>query len=632
MASDIEAGRYKTLTRRTAMLGAGQLAIVAVLVGRMYYLQVVQSDQYQMLADENRIDMRLLPPLRGRILDRFGQELASNRQNFRAILVPEQTEDVAATLDALAAVVPFDEHQKKKVMREIARRRPFVPVTVVENLTWDQFAAVNVHGPELSGIQPEVGETRYYPYADQLAHVIGYVASVSEDEVGDDLLLQLPGFRIGKNGIERAFDKRLRGTAGSSRVEVNAYGRMIRELQRREGEPGDEVVLTLDMNLQRFAYDAMGLESGAAVIMDVHTGEVLALASTPGFDPNLFNTGLSHADWDALRKNERNPLINKPIAGLYPPGSTFKMMTALAALESRIVKPDHMVSCSGVTSLGNHLFHCWKKEGHGTLDVLGALEHSCDVFFYDVARRIGIDRIAEMCQRFGLGRPTGIELPNERGGTVPSTQWKLSTLGKSWQQGETLVAGIGQGYVTTTPLQLAQMVARIANGGLSVSPRLVRSAGATSFAPGEPTSLGISPASLALVVEGMRRVSNSPSGTAYAKRITEPGWEMAGKTGTAQVRRITMAERATGIRKQEDRPWIERHHALFVGFAPVEAPRYAVSVVVEHGGSGSGAAAPIARDLLREAQRTDPLSRQPVSMMERQYVPGRVRERAEEKG
>jgi penicillin-binding protein 2 len=612
MARDDDSGRYKTLTRRTAMLAGGKLAIVAVLVGRMYYLQVVQSDQYQMLADENRIDLRLLPPLRGRILDRFGQELASNRQNFRAVLVPEQTDDVAATLDALAEVVPFDEHQRKKVMREIARRRPFVPVTVLENLSWEQFAAINVHGPELSGIQPEVGETRFYPYGEQLAHVIGYVAAVSEAEVGDDPLLQLPGFRIGKNGIERAFDERLRGTAGSSRVEVNAYGRMIRELQRREGVPGDEVVMTLDMDLQRFAYDAMGQESGAAIVMDVHTGEVLALASTPGFDPNLFNTGLSHADWNALRQNERNPLINKPIAGLYPPGSTFKMMTALAALESRIVTPQNAVFCPGVMTLGNHQFHCWKKEGHGTVDMATALERSCDVYFYEVARRIGIDRIAEMCHRFGLGRPTGIELPNERGGVVPSTQWKIATYGKSWQQGETLVAGIGQGYVTATPLQLAQMTARIANGGIAVSPRLVRSAGATVFGTNEPPSLGISPANLAVVIEGMNRVTNSPSGTAFKKRIVEPGWEMAGKTGTAQVRRITMAERAAGIRKQEDRPWIERHHALFVGFAPVAAPRYAAVVVVEHGGSGSGAAAPIARDLLREAQRLDPLGRQPL--------------------
>jgi penicillin-binding protein 2 len=613
VASDNETGRYKTLTRRTAMLAGGQLTIVAVLVGRMYYLQVVESNQYQMMADENRIDMRLLPPLRGRILDRFGQELASNRQNFRAILIPEQTDEVEETLDALARVVPFDDHQKRKVLREIARRRPFVPVTVVENLTWEQFAAVNVHGPELSGIQPEVGETRYYPYADQLAHVIGYVAAVAESEVDDDPLLQLPGFRIGKNGIERAFDKRLRGTAGSSRVEVNAYGRMIRELQRREGEPGDEVIMTLDMGLQRFAYDAMGQESGAAVVMDVHTGEVLALASTPGFDPNLFNTGLSHAEWNSLRTNERNPLINKPIAGLYPPGSTFKMMTALAGLESRIVTADHPVFCSGVTSLGNHEFHCWKKEGHGTVDMLGALEGSCDLYFYDVARRVGIDRIAEMCGRFGLGRPTGIELPNEWAGIIPSTQWKLQTMGKSWQQGETLVAGIGQGYITTTPLQLAQMVSRIANGGHAVSPRLVRSAGTTEFSAGATPSLGISPANLATVIEGMNRVTNSPTGTAFKKRISEPGWEMAGKTGTAQVRRITMAERAAGVRKQEDKPWIERHHALFVGFAPVSAPRYAVSVIVEHGGSGSGAAAPVARDLLREAQRLDPLSRQAVS-------------------
>ena len=421
---------------------------------------------------------------------------------------------------------------------------------------------------------------------------------MSEAELNGDPLLELPGFRIGKDGIERGYEKGLRGSAGSSQVEVNAVGRVIRELARNEPEPGAELSVTLDAGLQRFLFERLSQEvSASAVVLDVQNGDVLALASSPSFNSNKFAAGLSAADWQALVNNPLKPLINKAIAGQYAPGSTFKMMVALTAL-SQGLDPGHRVFCSGEISLGTAKFHCWKKGGHGTLDMINGIKHSCDIYFYDAAHRAGIDSIAETARLFGLGAPVGIDLPRERAGLMPDRNWKLATFGEPWQPGETLVAGIGQGFTLATPLQLAVMTARIASGRYAVKPRLVRS----SEAPAWP-ELGIAEEHMKIVQEGMSRVTNEIGGTAYGARIQEPGMEMAGKTGTSQVRRITLAERLAGVKKNEDLPWEQRDHALFVGFAPVGAPRYAVAVVVEHGGGGSKIAAPIARDVLIEAQR-----------------------------
>jgi penicillin-binding protein 2 len=601
--------RSKTFTRRALLLAGGQLGLLAVLAGRMYQLQVVDGQRFQMLAEDNRINLRLLAPARGRILDRFGNELATGRQNFRVVLIPEQSDDVDATLTGLNAIVPIPEHQLRRIRREMGRVRAFMPVTVLENLSWSEFAAVNVHSPELPGIQPDVGETRYYPFGPELAHVIGYVASVSDKDLTEsaDPVLQLPGFKIGKNGVERSFDSALRGKAGASQVEVNAYGRMIRELARDEGQPGEDVVLALDLALQRFAHERLGEESGAVVVMDVHTGELIVCVSTPGFDPTPFNVGLSKTEWNALQSHPRSPLINKPISGQYPPGSTFKMVVGVTALEAGIIPPSHTVFCPGSFQLGTHTFYCWKKGGHGTVDFQTALEQSCDCFFYDVARRVGVDRLAEGVRKFGLGEKLGIELPGERPGLIPTTTWKEKALKKPWLQGETVIAGIGQGYVLTTPLQLATMTARLVNGGRAVVPRLAKAPpGAAEAAP----AMDIDKRWLDLAVKGMIRVTNSQAGTAFRSRVTEPGMQIGGKTGTSQVLRISRAERLSGVRRREqDKPWHERHHALFVGFGPVDNPRYACAVIVEHGGGGSSAAAPVAADILREAMRLDPVSR-----------------------
>ncbi|HET8727656.1 MAG TPA: penicillin-binding protein 2 [Alphaproteobacteria bacterium] len=610
--------RYRSLTRRTLVLGGMKLGLMGVLTARMYHLQVIESEKFHMLAEENRINMRLLAPSRGEIVDRFGVPLAVNNQNFQVVLVAEQAGDVAATLGKLSGIIPLGEEEIADVMRDVARRRAFVPVTVRENLTWDEVASIEVNAPALPGLSIEVGETRFYPFQESIAHVVGYVGAVAESDLTGDPVLTIPGFKIGKTGTERQHEEALRGKAGASQVEVNAVGRVIRELSRDEGEEGSRAQLTIDIGLQEFVARRLAVEqSASAVVMDVHNGEVYALSSSPGYDPNLFPKGISSVDWSRLLNDPYAPLTNKAIAGQYAPGSTFKMVVALAAMEEGI-GPDYTAYCPGHMTLGNHRFHCWKRGGHGRVDMIDSLEQSCDVYFYDVSRKIGIDKIATMANRLGLGTELEFDLPGEQPGLMPTTAWKLANIGESWHQGETLIASIGQGFVLATPLQLATMTARLVNGGKAVRPRVTQHIGL----PNDPANavppvpdIGLDPAALDSVVRGMVAVTEGSRGTARSAQIRVEGMEMGGKTGTSQVRRITAAERAAGVTSNEDLPWRRRDHALFVGFAPVHAPRYACSVVVEHGGGGSAVAAPIARDILQECQERDP-GRQLLSLAE----------------
>jgi len=620
--------RSKTFNRRTLLLGGGQAVLFSTLAARMYYLQILESDRYKMLAEDNRINLRLLPPPRGRIVDRYGDPMAVNQQNYRVVLVREQARDVGQTLDTLARVIELSEYDYQRVLREVGRKRAFVPVTVRDYLSWEEVSRIEVNAPDLPGVNIEVGQTRNYPYNDQMTHILGYVSVVSEAELTGDPLLELPGFRIGKQGIEKQYDRTLRGAAGTSQLEVNAVGRVIRELSRDDGKPGQDLVLTVDAGLQAFTNERLQAErSASAVVMDVHTGDLLALASVPGYDPNLFNVGLTNEAWNQLIKDPLAPLTNKAIAGHYAPGSTYKLIVALAALESGL-SPDFQAYCPGFLKLGNARFHCWKRGGHGNVDMYQGLQHSCDVYFYELSRRVGIDRMTAMAKRFGLGSTVGIDLPGERPGLIPTREWKLANMGEPWQLGETLISAIGQGFVLTTPLQLAVMTARLANGGKAVVPRLTRPALAAQEAetpdggepPDEFPDMGISSAHMRVVQTGMDLVTNNIRGTAYRARINEKGWEMAGKTGTSQVRRITLAERAAGVTKNEDLPWRRRDHALFVAYAPVHAPRYAIAVVVEHGGGGSKAAAPIARDILIETQRRDPSGTPPIALVGGQLV------------
>ena len=603
----VDTDRQKLLTRRAAVLGGGKLVLLSALMGRLYYLQVVEADRYATLADENRISLRMLPPPRGRIVDRFGKPLAVNQQNYRVVLVSENTRDVNHSLDQLSKMIPLSEHERRRILREIRRKRSFVPVTVRDNLSWKEVAKIEVNTPDLPGILIDVGQSRFYPHGDHLAHVLGYVASVSEKEARDDPVLQLPGFRIGKSGMEKTHDLALRGSSGNLQVEVNALGRVIRELSRQEGQPGAEISLTIDLDLHKCVSERLSDQSAAAVVLDVHNGDILALASTPGFDPNTFNRGLSSEEWKTLVSNPRAPLTNKAISGQYPPGSTFKMAVALAALEKGVATPATQHFCKGSVELGNAEFHCWKKGGHGTLDMSQAITQSCDVYFYEIAKRIGINKITEMARRLGLGQKLDVDLPGELKGLMPTRAWKRSATGRSWQQGETLIAGIGQGFLLSTPLQLAVMTARLTNGGFAVIPRVTRSISFSEELTPVPepkfNPIGVPEQHLSVIQKAMSRVVNEPFGTAFSSRIEKRKFAMGGKTGTVQVRRISKAEREKGVRKNEELPWEERDHSLFVGFAPVSSPRYAVSVIVEHGGSGSKTAAPIARDILLEAQR-----------------------------
>ncbi|NVK19730.1 MAG: penicillin-binding protein 2 [Methylocystaceae bacterium] len=608
--------RSKLFNRRAFVLGGGKLVLLSALAGRMYYLQVVEAPRYKTMAEENRISIRLLPPPRGKIIDRFGEEMAVNEQNYRVIITAEDTNGKPKeTLDTLGQVIEISEKEKKKILKEIKRKRSFVPVTVRENLTWEEVAQIEVNTPDLPGSEIDVGQTRHYPKGNYSAHVLGYVAAVTERDAKDDPLLELPGFRIGKSGIEKLHDLKLRGTGGTSQVEVNALGRVIQEVERQEGEPGAEIMLTLDAGLQQMVAERLGEEAAAAVVMDIHTGEVLSMASSPTFNPNAFNRGLSHKEWQDLITNPRGPLTNKTIAGQYAPGSTFKMVVALAALEKGVITPSQKVFCSGHMELGNARFHCWKRGGHGHMNMVEAHMHSCDIYFYEIAKRTGINRIHDMAKRLGIGDRTGLDLPGERTGLMPSRDWKLATIGAPWQGGETLITGIGQGYVLATPLQLAVMTSRLVSGK-KVVPHLTRKITTADGVevPVRPDfeSLGISNHHLKIVQEGMNAVTNVVGGTAYRSRIKEAGFAMAGKTGTAQVRRISKAERDTRVLKNSELPWELRDHALFVGFAPYDNPRYAASVVVEHGGSGSRAAAPIVRDILLEAQRRESARGEPV--------------------
>jgi penicillin-binding protein 2 len=620
-----ETQREKLLTRRATLLAGGQALLGATLAARMYQLQVLDKDRYTVLADENRINLRLLAPPRGRIVDRFGVALADNRRNYRVVIVPEQAGDLEATLTALGTLIEIGDADHRRVLRDARRRHSFVPLVVRANLSWDEMARIEVAIPELAGVAIEQGMIRDYPYGAAVAHVLGYVAAVSEKELTGDPLLELPDFRIGKSGIEKARDLRLRGIAGTSQIEVNAYGRVVREIDNRPGLPGEDAVLGLDMAMQDFVMRRCASEpSISCVLLDAVTGDVLALVSSPSFDPTLFSTGLTQALWQELSTDPRNPLTDKAIGGVYPPGSTFKPVVALAALEAGTVTPDNAVTCPGYLELGDATFHCWQKAGHGTLHLRDAIKKSCDVFFYETARRTGIDRIAAMARRFGFGGALGLDIPGERGGLMPTRDWKLATTGTAWQPGETVIAGIGQGSVLATPLQLATMAARLVTGR-AIVPHLLREEqlpeGGDRRLPGFPT-LGIDPRHLALVLDGMGAVVNEQGGTAYAARITDPALAMGGKSGTSQVRRISQSERDHGVRKSTEIPWKERDHALFTAFAPVGAPRYVCAVVIEHGGEtgggGSAAAAPICRDVLIEAQRRDPARRipQPAAVSE----------------
>lgn len=610
------------ISRRGLLLGGAQAAMVAVLALRMRTMQIKQADEYRLLAEGNSVKIRLIPPARGLIHDRNGVLLAGNEQNYRVTITRDDTDNLDGVLANLRRLIPISDDDTAELLAEFRRRSPAAPVTVADRLSWEEFTRIAVNAPALPGVTPEVGLSRLYTRGPDFAHVLGYVGPVSDYDLSlienPDPLLRIPKFQLGKLGAEAKLEDRLRGKAGTRRVEVNSAGREMRELSRQEGEPGDNLQLTIDYRLQNYALARLGGESAAAVVMDVQNGDLLAISSAPSFDPNLFVRGISSADYKALVEDDHRPLADKSVQGLYPPGSTYKMVTALAALEAGVIAPEETVYCPGHLEFGGRRFHCWKRSGHGRVNLLQSLEQSCDVYYYDISQRVGIDRISDMAHRLGLGVRHDLPMSAVAEGLAPTKAWKQERYGKDWVVGDTLNASIGQGYVLSSPLHLAVMTARIASGK-AVSPRLVRSINGVETPTSEPPPLKVDPADLAAVRSGMTAVVNSGRGTANGSRVVAAEWKMAGKTGTSQVRNISAAERASGVVSNADLPWERRDHALFVAFAPADNPRYAVSLIVEHGGGGSAAAAPIARDILLFAlnEGVPPLTAYPESQRNR---------------
>jgi len=601
--ADNDASHAK-LTRRAALLGGAQLLFMGGLAARMRYLQVDQADQFRLLAEENRINIRLIPPARGEIFDRNGVRLAQNVPSYRIVLVREDAGDVEAVMDKLAQIIEIDPAIRERVMAEIYRSAPFLPVTVVDDVSWDDVSRVSVNAPALAGITPEVGLTRVYPRGSDFAHVVGRVGRVSQadlDALEDpDQVLRIPRFQIGKINVEAREEGLLRGSAGTKQVEVNATGRVMRELARREGQSGADLQLSVDAKLQGYVQARLGDESAAVVMIDCVTGDLVACASTPSYDPNLFIGGISSADYDPLLNSKYRPLVNKTVQGTYPPGSTFKMMVAMAALEEGIIGPDDTTYCPGHLEVAGRRFHCWKRAGHGWVDLENSLKQSCDVYYYDLALKIGIEKITEMANRFGLGIKHELALSSVAAGLTPTKAWKQANRGAAWVIGDTVNASIGQGFTLSSPLQLAVMAARLATGR-SVTPRLVKSVDGVETPSGGGEPMNLNENNLRKMRKAMLAVVNDRRGTSYRSRIIAEEMRMAGKTGTSQVRNITTAERARGVTNNKDLPWERRDHALFVSFAPYDNPRYALSVLVEHGGGGSTAAAPIARDVMLQA-------------------------------
>ncbi|MDQ2066073.1 penicillin-binding protein 2 [Xinfangfangia sp. CPCC 101601] len=609
---------HRGITRRTLMMGGAMSAMVVALGARLRYLQIDQADEFKLLAEENRISVRLLPPRRGIIFDRNGKVIAGNEQNYRVVVTREDAGDVDLVMKRLASLIPMTPEELEDATAAVKKHSAFVPVIVKDRISWEDFSKIAINAPALPGVVPEMGLSRQYPRDTDFAHSVGYVGPVSdrdlEGEEAPDPVLRLPKFQIGKIGVERWMESTLRGSAGTKRIEVNHVGRVMRELERHEGEAGADIRLTIDADVQNFAQARLGEESAAAVVMDVRNGDIICIASSPSFDPNLFVRGISQKDYSALTEHDHRPLANKSVSGAYPPGSTFKMVTALAALEAGAIKPGHAVRCPGYMEFGGRRFHCHSRGGHGTVNLAQSLEKSCDVYYYDICQKVGIEKMAEMGRLFGLGQRHDLPMSAIAEGIMPNRAWKMERHKQEWRIGDTINASIGQGYVLASPLQLAVMTSRIATGK-AVVPRLVRMIGTEEQPIAEAEDLGLSPDNLAMVRRGMSDVMNAERGTARSARIADPALTMAGKTGTSQVRNITAAERARGVISNDQLPWERRDHALFVGYAPYDNPRYAISVVVEHGGGGSTVAAPIARDILLRAlsDGLPPLSAYPAS-------------------
>ena len=613
------------INRRMFIIGAAKVLIFVGIIGRLFSLQINENKKYLTLSDKNRIREWKLPPTRGNIVDYFGNIIAGNLKVYQLHIIPEQVENFNYLLNRLKFLLQLSEKKISNILKSKKRLKPWESIIVSENLSWSQFVKVNNYLYDLVGVKPVMTISRNYPFNDIYTHVLGYVSQPNENDILQNQIIQekfVPGMKVGKLGLEKTLENHLIGTNDIQRYEVNAYGKRINHLEYQKGKQGSKIRLTVDTEVQKLSAKLLAGQAGSISVMDIYTGEVVAMYSSPSYDPNLFLFGISKDEWELIRNNPLKPLINKTLSGLYSPGSTIKPIVALSALENNIINPNFKVRCTGKTELYGQTFHCWKKKGHGVVSLNNAMKQSCDTYFYEIARLLGVDRLKITAKKFGLGEKVlGDYFESEKQGLFPNTIWKKNNLGKGWVLGETLITGIGQGYTQATPLQLCLMTAQIANGGYSIKPKIIVNNDPLSFEEAKKnmkeqslinfnTQLFKDEKNIKIVQEAMFSSTNEIGGTSYRSRIDNPKYQFAGKTGTAQVKRISKRERELDL-KIDQIPYNDRDHALYVAYGPYENPRYALSIIVEHGGSGSKAAAPMAkklfkliidRDALREKQ------------------------------
>jgi len=631
LGEDFGVKKIHTINRRMFIIGAAKFIVFVGIIARLFSLQITDNKKYSTLSDKNRLREWKLPPVRGEFLDYFDNVIAGNFKVYQLHVIPEDVEDFKYLMLRLKEILSLNNNEFEKIIKQKNQQKPWETLIVSNNLTWEQFSKINYYLYDLVGAKPVMSVSRNYPFNESYTHVLGYVSEASEKDILSNENVKdnhVPGLKVGKTGLEKSFEDQLLGTNSTQRYEVNAYGKRINQLDHIEGFKGETIKLTLDTEIQKQCGELLKDVAGSINIMDIYTGDIIAMQSSPSFDPNLFLFGINQDDWQLIRNNPLKPLVNKSLSGLYSPGSTFKPMVALSALENGIITKDFKVNCTGKIEMYGQTYHCWKEKGHGVVSLKEAMKQSCDTYFYEIARKLGVDRLRETSVKFGLGDKVLNEtFSNEKKGLVPNTQWKKNTLGKGWVLGETLITGIGQGYIQTTPLQLCLMTAQLANGGFKIYPKItVEKNDKTaeeikllisqeinnidknllqkgqgffnSLNKNQYGKLFSNLENIKLVREAMFASTNEIRGTSYSSRIEDPKYQFAGKTGTSQVRRITKAARELDLNTSEI-PYNERDHALYIAFGPYKNPRYAVSVVIEHGGSGSSTAAPIAKELFK---------------------------------
>ena len=617
--SDTLQSKPKLIGRRMFILSSLKIGVFISIICRLFYLQISENIKYRSLSDKNRFREWKLAPQRGIIEDYFGNKIAGNTQTYQLHMVPEDVPNMEELFFKLSKIINLNTAKRKKLMRRLKKRKPWETIIVSDNLTWSEFSSLNLFLHDIQGVKPVVTVARKYSEDGSSSHIVGYVGDTSEKDLQNSELLReinVPGLKTGKTGLEKSFNHLMIGTPGIQRFEVNAYGKRIKELELVKGQVGKSFKTTIDQEVQKFTSKLLQEKSGSVIVMDIYTGDIVALVSSPTFDPNKFVHGISQEDWQLLINDKKKPLINKPMAGLYPPGSTIKPVVALSALENDVVSTKNIVECKGSIELYGQKYHCWKEKGHGFMNMRSAIKQSCDIYFYEVSRRLGVDRMSVTAKQFGLGKKVLNFFNEEKSGVVPNTEWKRKNIGRGWVLGETLITGIGQGYFQSTPLQLCLMMAQLANGGYEIKPRIIDDKYAlqpiinawreeftfmnNNLDEQSPNlkRLFRNKENVKFVLDALYGATNEPMGTSYRSRLTKE-YLYAGKTGTSQIRTITPEERELKL-KQKDLPYERRDHALFTAFAPYKYPRYAISVVIEHGGSGSSGAAPIAKKVIKK--------------------------------